>query len=187
MKKAVFLVGVPGTGKTTTTVTLMSALPEYTSSVSGIKMIPWVELNRRDGQSWRFLGVFGGRGYAQGTDRMSMGVQPHFVEFARTNDTNLFIEGDRLCNAGSIEACLAYRYSVHVVELTADAGVRQQRYQLRGSAQSETFIKGRVTKLFNLRLHMAGDHPHMSWKRFKHEVPRDSALVHHHLLGLIRD
>lgn len=187
MKKAIFLVGAPGTGKTTAAVKIMCRFhpSKYNRTEnSQVKLLPYVEFSGRH-STWRVLGRFDGLGYAQGTDRLSMGVQPHFEAFVRTQSANLLIEGDRLANAKSLEACLGWGYRVSVVELRADARTRQVRYTQRGSEQSESFIKGRLTKIRNLRLNMAGDHPNFRWTHLNNNDEEDAQSVHKHLEGLV--
>lgn len=189
-RKAVFIIGAPGSGKTTATLRLMEAIRathrhvEYGSST---KLIPFTEFNNGDlARTWRFLGVFNPvHGYAQGTDRMSMGAQPFFTEFLALNLANAVIEGDRLCTAKSMVECWVYRYDVHVIELQADPMVRDMRYLERGSKQAESFIRGRLTKIMNLKLRMVGDRPNLHWKAFRNNTPADADVVHEHLTRLL--
>jgi hypothetical protein len=151
-KKAILIIGAPGVGKTTLANTVLARL-NMTYSTCKLLEEGLVKFRRYSGGAfgtWDVLGVFGSDGgYAQGTDRLSMGVQPKFAEWLPQAE-NLLIEGDRLANAKTVDALQEAGYKVYVISLSAGAKVRNARYAERESNQSLTFIKGRLTKVQNL-------------------------------------
>lgn len=160
MKKALLIIGVPGTGKTTLTRKIMQELEAtgwaHKPTPEKVKYLPFKEYvidTKESRVSCRFLGVFSDNPttYAEGTDKLSMGVQPFFEVWVGINSSHLVIEGDRLANVKTLEALLKNRYEVHVMVLDANENTLQARYKKRGSNQSETFLKGRATKVDNLR------------------------------------
>lgn len=156
-RRALFVIGVPGTGKTTLTRAFMRRLPStHNVVVTGYgKLVKYRHYMDKRGSSypeWKVLGVFPERAetYAVGTDKLSMAVQPEFMEFAKTNKAHLLIEGDRLGNIKTIEHLHNLGYKVGVFELVASAPMLASRYKQRGSSQSETFLKSRATKVRNV-------------------------------------
>ena len=86
-----------------------------------------------------------------GTDRLSMAVQPKLQEWVAKNNCNILFEGDRVFNQSFLEFSMNLPDTqLEVIYLKTDKAVLEQRYQDRGSDQSEKFLKGRETKYNNL-------------------------------------
>jgi GTPase SAR1 family protein len=96
------------------------------------------------------LGVYSAKEVFSGTDRLSMSVQPDFEEFIDKNkpNYNILFEGDRLFNLKSIkkaESCMDLK--VYILE----SDFIDSRHKDRNDNQSEKFIKGRRTKVKNIK------------------------------------
>lgn len=173
--RALLIIGAPGTGKTTLTKALMRYMHQRSPSVVNVTDVPLLPFTRyRIGvRTWKVLGVFSDEPtsavYVQGTDRLSMGVQPHFAKFCSSSKGSLIIEGDRLANSKTLETLLDAGYTVIVYALTASDSVRASRYQERGSAQNPKFIAGRITKVRNLMAKAAELGVEQHWS--VHETP----------------
>jgi hypothetical protein len=91
----------------------------------------------------------------QGTDTLSMAVQPNATEFLKTTKSNILFEGDRLFNAKFLEAAVdlvdAGEIDLKIVLVNADPTLVEQRHKDRGDTQTEKFLKGRETKYDNIR------------------------------------
>ena len=86
-----------------------------------------------------------------GTDRLSMAVQPAVQEWIKTHNCNILFEGDRIFNQSFLEFAMGLDSTdLQIVYLKAPKDILQQRYQDRGSDQSEQFLRGRETKYSNL-------------------------------------
>lgn len=159
MRKAIFIIGVPGTGKTTLTRQIMKRLASKAEGYGTSDQVPLIPFNhyRLPDESWKVLGKFSENPttYAEGTDKMSMGCQPHFNNWIDLQSANLLIEGDRLANMKSVKALQKADYEISAFVLTADDATLNARYEERGSNQNPTFLKGRATKVKNLALDMA--------------------------------
>jgi len=159
MKKAIFIIGVPGTGKTTLTRQIMKRLAAKADGYTVSDQVPLIPFNhyRLPDVSWKVLGKFSEvpTTYAEGTDKMSMGCQPRFNNWVDLQHANLLIEGDRLANMKSVKALQNANYEITAFVLVAPPEVLAARYEERGSNQSPTFLKGRATKVKNLAIYMA--------------------------------
>ena len=108
------------------------------------------------------LGVYSAGETFSGTDKLSMSVQPDFDEFImKYNDKlsplkyNVLLEGDRLFNKKSIDLV----NSVMGVEVfIVESVYTHKRHIDRNDSQSEKFIKGRVTKVDNIKKHLLDDY-----------------------------
>lgn len=129
-------------------------------------LVPYLRFKVKK-RTWNVLGVFVDEPtthvYVQGTDKMSMGVQPKFAEFAASCRGNLVIEGDRLANSKTLQTLSDEGYEVHVYALHTSDAVRNARYRQRGSEQDPKFIAGRITKVRNLVDDAKKRGLHMQW------------------------
>ena len=149
MKTIVGVGGMPGTGKTT----LMSKFINQVEDWRPEKPIDLLDSIYSPALDLFVLGKYQpwyeGTGYAQGTDRLSMAVQPNAIEFVRHTKSNVLFEGDRLFTQSFLELCSVVG-ELTVLMLGTDKRILQQRYEERNSSQSEQFIRSRETKLSNV-------------------------------------
>lgn len=136
--------GLPVTGKTTLMKALRSRLGKYTVEQSGL-------LHYENYDNHVVLGIYDDSTFA-GTDKLSMAVSKDTIEFLRSNKKPVLMEGDRLFNAKFLEATklLGYDVKVIVCEVNEEQEILD-RYKKRGQMQSMTFIKGRHTKINNIK------------------------------------
>jgi hypothetical protein len=93
-----------------------------------------------------FIGVFDDTMF-EGTDKLSLSVQPSFIEFiSKTPNAKIVFEGDRLFNASIFEQVDSLIYILNI-----DPIIHKERHALRGHEQNETFLKGRKTKIDNIK------------------------------------
>lgn len=89
-----------------------------------------------------------------GTDALSMSVQPKVVAALEAGAwERVLAEGDRLANVGFFEAARAAGYSVDIALLDVPLGTAADRRGERGTDQDERWLRGRVSKVENLREH----------------------------------
>lgn len=139
--KLIYLIGLPGCGKTTVMRSLMS-------KISGWKTDRPVDLlDTHVSGKVRVLGKYVEGETFSGTDCLSMAVSPKAVEYFSTNPDEIIIgEGDRL-NSSKIFDAVQDKIIVH---LTVSDSQRELRYKQRGSNQPEKFIQTVRTKCKNV-------------------------------------
>lgn len=144
--------GEPATGKTHLVRALVSLL-----RFRGVRLDPSLSLSfpalvdpqRRTAVLGRYVegDVFAG------TDRLSMSAQPKVLAAIRSLDDGwrVLFEGDRLCNASFMDACVRMGRPARLFLLTVGSPqILRERHVQRGDKQGETFLKGRATKWRNL-------------------------------------
>ena len=142
--KLVYLIGVPGTGKST----IMKEFMKRVYDGEWKTERPVDLLDSHVSGNVRVLGKYEEGEVFSGTDRLSMAVAPKAVEFAQSNPPGLVVgEGDRLNNAAFFEAAGDDLVLIH---LTVSDEERERRYKERGSEQSEKFIQTTKTKCNNI-------------------------------------
>lgn len=143
------LIGEPACGKTTIARELLKLLSKGEPFKSGL-------LN---GTFHRFentyvLGRYEPGEVFAGTDRLSMGVQPHAERFLHgiSIGDSVFFEGDRLGNLKFLKACAEVTGGNDLRLFTPDVTPEliAERHKKRADTQSESFLKGRRTKLENI-------------------------------------
>lgn len=155
--------GEPATGKTT----LMRRVIERLGSTSPMtfkgghrKGKRVVQLSMRveviEDAAAFVLGSYQGDGF-DGTDRLSMAVQPLAVQFLRWVAKErpgwaVLFEGDRLYNAGFLERAREAADETLFIVVTAEQDEQMRRHLVRGDEQPERFLKSRRTKVANLLL-----------------------------------
>lgn len=148
IKKIVAVIGMPGTGKTTLMKNLFNRFEGGKPFKEGL--IEGTEHVLNDGKLF-VLGKYNTTEKFEGTDRLSMAVQPIAIEFLKTLQANtaveysLLYEGDRLSNVSFLSHCIE-NYNTSILFLTANSNVLKKRYVERGSNQDEKWLKGRATK-----------------------------------------
>jgi len=87
----------------------------------------------------------------QGTDRLSMAVQPDAVKFLKSaKDVNVIFEGDRLFNAKFIDEIGNVTEDYKVLILKASNKILDQRHVDRKDDQDDKFKNSRKTKISNI-------------------------------------
>lgn len=139
--KLIYLIGLPGCGKSTVMKELMSMLGEFEVDR------PIDLLDSHFNGNIRILGKYEEGETFSGTDRLSMAVAPKAVEYYSQERNEVVIgEGDRLNNSGFFD-CFNDKV---VVYLTVSDEERERRYKERGSDQSDKFIQTVRTKVSNI-------------------------------------
>lgn len=147
-RKAAIIAGIPGTGKTTLMKHFIKGLSGPLEEVifEGSELLPSMfASNHRlyiPGKYDSSDSVF------QGTDKLSLAVQPHVEPFLDSIAGAPFVfEGDRIFTNATIDAILARYYDLKIFVLNVPEKELQRRYKERGSEQPEQFILGRNTKI----------------------------------------
>ena len=145
-RKLIAVGGVPGTGKTTLFRKFMEG--KDFQPVEPAKLVSAMYCKELD---LYVLGKYEEGEVFAGTDRLSMAVQPAVTEWIASHNCNVLFEGDRIFNQSFLEFAMALPDTdLQIVFLSAPQTVLEQRYQDRGSDQSEQFLRGRATKYSNL-------------------------------------
>lgn len=147
MRKVIAVIGEPGTGKTT----LFRKFIEKYNWVNEepVKLVYSMYCKEKD---LYIIGKYEEGEIFAGTDRLSMAVQPEAVKFINSTKSNILFEGDRLTNTKFLDFILSLEDTeVNIIILNVDQNILRERYEARGSDQSETFLKGRKTKISNIR------------------------------------
>ncbi len=146
VRKLIAVGGSPGTGKTTLFRKYMEN--KDFQPIEPAKLVTAMYNTERD---LYILGKYEEGEVFAGTDRLSMAVQPAMQEWIASHNCNILFEGDRIFNQSFLEFAMGLPDTeLHIVFLNAPKDVLQQRYQDRGSDQSEQFLRGRETKYSNL-------------------------------------
>lgn len=150
-----YVIGPPGVGKSS----LMAALTVRCHRWPNAKPFRYDLLRGPSG--YEFVELGGQRiGGFPGTDGMSMSVQPRVEEWLHQTRVPLVLgEGDRLGNTKFFEAAVHAGWRLNVVALMADRKELDRRCRERGSEQSETWRKGRFTKVANVTNWLTTAHP----------------------------
>ena len=146
VRKLIAVGGSPGTGKTTLFRKYMEG--KVFQPVEPAKLVSAMYNTERD---LYILGKYEEGEVFAGTDRLSMAVQPAMQEWIASHNCNVLFEGDRIFNQSFLEFAMSLPDTdLQIVFLNAPKDVLNQRYQDRGSDQSEQFLRGRETKYSNL-------------------------------------
>lgn len=147
MRKIIAVSGRPGTGKTT-------LFREF------IKLNSWEKVEPAQLVSAMYckdldlyiLGKYDDGETFAGTDRLGMSCQPNVTEWIRSTNSNILFEGDRLTNGKFYNFLISLPdVDVQFLILKVKEATLIQRYKDRDSNQSETFLKGRETKIGNIQ------------------------------------
>jgi hypothetical protein len=115
-------------------------------------------------------------GSFEGTDKLSMAVQPNLLTFIRGSPTaNFIFEGDRLFTLSFLKEASRWA-SVRVIILSCNREDLAERHRGRGDAQGERFIKSRYTKVTNVANWLAGQ-KEVEWTVEKHEAEEDTGPI----------
>ena len=182
MNKLIGIVGIPGTGKSTLMKNWMS-----TREWSTDKPVDLVDTHISD--NIRVIVKYEEGEVFSGTDRLSMAVQPKFLEFLESanNETVLF-EGDRLTSTKVFQRAIDLGWNVSIIHLTVSDIERERRYAERESNQSEQFINGRKTKVGNV-VEQFSPNPLFGEPgnviEFKHETEADTKFITNYIENLV--
>ncbi len=142
--KMLYLIGVPGAGKTTVLRSALASLPyKPLTQPAGVKRCVYAN-------GLVLLGMW--RDDFSGTDALPMNALYPVVEWLRTvRPSRVVGEGDRLGNRVFFNAARQMGYDLTVALLDCSEALARRRCEERGSHQNETWWKGRLTKVANLR------------------------------------
>lgn len=152
MKLLVYVIGVPGAGKST----LIEELTKGYNANQVEDICPHVVYTSRHDRELPLIVEIGKiRESFRGTDALSMNIQPRAMQFLQECPHEIVIaEGDRLANVKFWEGAKALGWDVKVVLLHATPELAEERRKQRGSSQNETWLRGRETKVQNLTPHV---------------------------------
>jgi len=176
-----YIIGVPGTGKST-------VMKELMSRFDGWEQERVVELlDTHVSGHVRILGKYSddGEGTFDGTDRLSMAVPPRAVDWISTRPNEFIVgEGDRLNNKTFFQCCQPHLTIIHLKVSDAE---RKRRYEQRGSDQSEKFIKTTQTKCQNIVEHFGDKQTIFGEEKgcvvdFVHETSQDTQDIVDYIL-----
>jgi pantothenate kinase len=146
MRQIIAIGGEPGTGKTTLMRNFIATIDDW-KNVEPVKLLPCMYTQAKD--CYIFGKYEDGEVFA-GTDRLSMAVQPNAIEFVKSTESNIIFEGDRLFNQSFLEFLTTQSGELTVLYLKTSDRILKERYEERGSNQSEQFLRSRKTKYSNL-------------------------------------
>lgn len=178
--KLIYIVGIPGTGKSTIVKQFMANFENWTHDR------PIDLLDTHLSGNVRVLGKYVPEKTFSGTDLLSMAVAPKAVEWISTKPDEFIIgEGDRLNNAGFFTAA---GDDLTIIHLTVSDAERERRYRQRGSDQSEKFIQTTRTKCKNILEKFGDQHTLFGTElgcvvEFPHESPNDTQIVVDYLVS----
>lgn len=171
--KVIYIIGLPGTGKTT-------LMKRFMEQYDWTPHRPIDLLDSHISGNIRVLGKYEEGETFSGTDRLSMAVSPKAVEFIQSKPDEVIIgEGDRLNNKAFLSAC---GEDLTIIHLEVDDETRERRYKERGSNQSEKFIQTVRTKVSNIigafgpKITLFGEEEGCVHS-FKHETAEDTEKV----------
>lgn len=147
MIRLIALGGEPATGKT-------SLMRAFLGARASWKPFQYGLLRGSRAGNVFVLGLYDPSETFAGTDRLSMAVQPHAVKFLAALKAENFgavvvFEGDRLFNSSFISAAKAV-CDVRLLLLEVSEDAKKKRHAFRGDSQTESWLKGRKTKLENV-------------------------------------
>jgi len=102
------------------------------------------------------IGIYKNGERYPGTDRLSMAVQPDFLDFVeieaqRRQLRAIVAEGDRLSNVSAIKALRTLPVELHVIVLQTSDRILEKRRIERKDTFSDVWLRARVTKVENFR------------------------------------
>jgi hypothetical protein len=153
MVKVIAMGGEPATGKTTLMFRLISMADDW-QIIKPQKLLDAIYSKKLN---LYILGKYVNDGNVfQGTDRLSMAVQPDAEKFfnelwSEHAETNVIFEGDRLFNGKLLDKLSEwFPNSFKVLVLTASHDTKEQRHVDRKDDQDDKFKNSRATKISNI-------------------------------------
>ena len=98
------------------------------------------------------LGLYSQNNTFLGTDRLSMGVNKQFLQYISMKQRNIMFEGDRLFSLNNLIK-LNELYDLRIIILECSLKILNKRHIDRKDTQTDKFLKGRVTKIKNIKNH----------------------------------
>jgi len=88
-----------------------------------------------------------------GTDRLSMAVQPVFLDYLQQKKSNshIIFEGDRLFKKSLIENLFRSEYNFRIIILKASQKLKQYRHKSRKDNQTEKWLNSKKTTIENIQ------------------------------------
>ena len=149
MVKVIAMGGEPATGKTTLMFKLISMADDWQI----VKPQKLLDAMYSEKLNLYILGKYEtGDNVFQGTDRLSMAVQPDAVAFFESlENANVIFEGDRLFNGKMLDRLSElFPNDFKVLILTASHDTKEQRHVDRKDDQDDKFKNSRATKISNI-------------------------------------
>jgi hypothetical protein len=179
--KVIYIIGIPGTGKSTLMRALMGRISKgMKSEWAEERVADLLDTHVEGTRRYRILGKYAEGEIYSGTDRLSMAVSPKAVSWIKTKPAEIIIgEGDRLNNKAFFQAC---GNDLTIIQLTAPKSILEERYKERGSTQSLKFIQTTITKCKNV-IEAYGDRQTLFGREagcvvsFNHETPADTEKI----------
>lgn len=173
-RKLIAVGGQPGTGKTT-------LFRKYMEGKTWIECEPakLVSAMYNEQMDLYILGKYQVGETFAGTDRLGMSCQPSVEQWITSHNSNILFEGDRLTNSKFYNFLINLSNSeVNFIMMHAKKDTLTQRYIDRGSNQSETFLKGRETKISNILTNFEFM-PYVN--EFTNETLEEQAIIINHI------
>jgi len=142
--KCLAIGGLPASGKTT----LMQLIYERLNTTA--LKFGLLRGHYDKNKNLALLGLYNNTDIFKGTDKLSMAVNPHFLIYAEKNNRNLLFEGDRLFTLKNLTHLNAI-YKLRIIILNQTDIELKRRHNERNDNQSDKFIKGRATKIANIK------------------------------------
>ena len=157
--KMIYLIGLPGSGKSTLMKAFMAKMKDQMLECSPSTEAIWTAerpidlLDSHVMGNIRVLGKYEEGETFSGTDKLSMAVSPKAIEWVNTKpDEYVMAEGDRLNSLKFFDAVKdACEDEFVIINLVVSTEERLRRYKQRGSNQSDKFIQTVRTKIENAK------------------------------------
>lgn len=153
MNRLIYIIGQPGSGKSTAVNLALAHLRPYPQRK------PFAHIIYRNNDLHHVATQLGATHPTfPGTDRLSMGVQPAAATFLKEHPAPVVIaEGDRLGNLMFLTVAAVHGYHVTLIRLQLPDDLAAERRATRGTEQNDTWLRGRITKVNNLYERWQGD------------------------------
>lgn len=180
MRKFIAVIGEPGTGKTTLFREFMK--PYVWERREEVKLVNTMYCQTED---LYIIGKYEPEEVFAGTDKLSMAVMPEAIKFVSNSKSNIMFEGDRLTGTKFFDFLVKLPDTeLKIIVLKASGNMLSERYSIRGSNQSETFLKGRKTKIDNILMNF----DYMDYiELFENNTYDDQKIIVQRLEGILKN
>jgi hypothetical protein len=181
--KIVAMIGEPASGKTTIVREMMRRLSPGMPFKSGL-----VHGTKHMDEKIIVLGFYNDGDTFCGTDKFSMAAQPQVQLYIdqlifNSREWNIFFEGDRLGNLSFLSWC-AERLDIKVFVLECTEETKAARHKARNDTQTETFLKGRKTKISNIKKNLNPEDVHQLTNECQADISNAAGFI---LAELMKD